>query len=108
MEYEERFTDAELGKVVDQAMIYMCACPAQVAESIRKLRELYRYQLRCSANPENDNAVHALIAQHTIQSHATMQDCLDKVIEMEAWDRTTLQMPPDLRKRQMREMLSDL
>jgi hypothetical protein len=37
-----------------------------------------------------------------------MQDCLDKMIEMEAWDRTTLQMPPDLRKRQMREMLSYL
>jgi hypothetical protein len=107
MEYEERFTDAELGQVIEQAMIYMCACPAQVAESVRKLRELYRYQLRCIANPENNNHVHALIALNTIQSHSIMQDCLDRVIEMEQWDRATLEMPTGLRKRQLQEMNSD-
>jgi hypothetical protein len=107
MEYQERFTDAELGKVIEQAMIYMCACPAQVADSIRKLRELYRYQLRCIQNPENSKEVHAVIAQNTIESHAIMQDCLDKIIEMEAWDRTTLEMPAGLRKRQLQELLSD-
>jgi hypothetical protein len=107
MEYEERFTDAELGKVIEQAMIYMCACPAQVADSLRKLRELYRYQLRCLETPQNDPIVHALIAQSTIQSHAIMQDCLDKVIALEAWDRSTLEMPAGLRKRQLQEILSD-
>jgi hypothetical protein len=107
MEYEERFTDADLGKVIEQAMLYMCACPAQVAESVRKLRELYRYQLRCIENPENSVAVHALIAQNTIQAHSIMQDCLDQVIELEEWDRTTLEMPAGLRKRQLQEMLSD-
>lgn len=107
MEYEERFTDAELGKVIEQAMIYMCACPAQVADNVRKLRELYRYQLRCIASPQNDNAVHAQIAQSTIQSHSIMQDCLDKIIELEAWDRSTLEMPAGLRVRQLQEMLSD-
>lgn len=107
MEYEERFTDAELGQVIEQAMIYMCACPAQVADSVRKLRELYRYQLRCIANPDNNKVVHALIAQNIIQSHSIMQDCLDKVIELEEWDRSTLEMPVGLRKRQLQEMLSD-
>lgn len=104
MEYEERYTDAELVKVIEQAMIYMCACPAQVADSVRKLRELYRYQLQCLEVPENSNHVHALIAQSTIQSHAIMQDCLDQVIELEAWDRSTLEMPAGLRKRQLQEI----
>ena len=107
MKYEDRYTDAELGKVVEQSMIYMCACPAQVADSVRKLRELYRYQLRCIANPENDKLVHVQIAESTIESHAIMQDCLDKIIEMESWDRSTLEMPVGLRKRQLQEMLSD-
>jgi hypothetical protein len=107
MDYEERFTDAELGKVIEQAMIYMCACPAQVADSVRKLRELYRYQIRCIANPESTPEVHLQIAKDTIEAHRVMQDCLDKIIEMEAWDRHTLEMPEGLRKRQMQEMLSD-
>ena len=107
MEYKERFTDAELGKVIEQAMIYMCACPAQVADAIRKLRELYRYQQRCIENPENSVAVHSLIAQSTLQTHSLMQDCLEKVIELEGWDRITLEMPGGLRKRQLQEMLSD-
>jgi hypothetical protein len=107
MKYEERYTDAELAKVVEQSMIYMCACPAQVADSVRKLRELFRYQMRCIANPDNDKLVHAQIAESTIESHSIMQDCLDKIIELEAWDRSTLEMPAGLRKRQLQEMLSD-
>jgi hypothetical protein len=107
MEYDERFSDAELGKVIEQAMIYMCSCPAQVAESVRKLRELYRYQLRCIDIPKNNDAVHALIAQSTIQAHSLMQDCLAKVIELEDWDRATLEMPDGLRQRQLKEISSD-
>jgi hypothetical protein len=107
MEYEERFTDAELGKVIEQAMIYMCACPAQVADAIRKLRALYRYQLQCIQVPESNPAVHTLIAQSTIHSHSIMQDCMEKIIELEEWDRTTLEMPAGLRIRQLQELLSD-
>jgi glutamyl/glutaminyl-tRNA synthetase len=40
MPYEERFTDAEFVRIVEEGLIYMCACPAQVAEAMRKLREL--------------------------------------------------------------------
>lgn len=106
MEYEERFTQAELSSVIEQALIYMCACPAQVAQAILKLRELYNYQLHCSGLSDSDVAVHAQISQSTIQSHAIMQDCMEKIIEMEGWDRATLVMPEGLRKRQLKEILS--
>ena len=107
MNYEEQYTDAELDRVIAQGMIYMCACPAQVADGVRKLRELFRYQMRCLENPTNDSLVHTAIARSVIEAHATMQRCLDEVIVLEKWDRTTLEMPADLRKRQMRELLSD-
>jgi hypothetical protein len=105
--YEERYSDAELASIIEQGMIYMCACPAQVADTLRKLRCLLNYQLQCSADPTNDAAVHAAIAKSTIQSHSIMQDCLDTVIALEKWDRATLTMPEGLRQRQMKEMLSD-
>jgi hypothetical protein len=107
MQYEERFTDAELGKIIEAGMIYMCACPAQVADGLRKLRELYRYQQNCLTQPANDPRVHLMIAKTTAEAHALMQECLDQVLEIEQWDRATLEMPPNLRKRQMTEMLAD-
>jgi hypothetical protein len=104
--YEERYSNAELGFIIEQGMIYMCACPAQVAEALLKLRALHQYQLQCSADPANDAEVHAAIARSTIQAHHIMQECLDAVVVLEKWDRTTLQMPKDLRKRQIQELLA--
>ncbi len=105
--YIEQYSDAELDLIVEQGMIYMCACPAQVADAVRKLRALIRYQRRCAADPANDTAVHATIARSTIESHAIMEECLNTVIALEQWDRSTLQMPAGLRKRQMQELRAD-
>jgi uncharacterized membrane protein len=107
MPYEERFTDEELAKIMEEGMVYMCACPAQVAEAMRKLRELHRYQQQCLTHASNNAAVHNAIAASTIQAHAILQDCLDQVLELEQWDRATLAMPPHLRQRQLSEMLAE-
>lgn len=106
MAYEERFTDAELSSIVEQGMFYMCACPAQVADGVRKLRELFKYQMTCLENPQNDSLVHQTIAKSVVLAHTTLQDCLEEVVRLENWDRTTLLMPENLRQRQMKEMLS--
>jgi hypothetical protein len=71
-------------------MIYMCACPAQVAEALMKLRALRQYQINCLKDPTNDLAVHTAIAKSTAQAHYIMQDCLDTVVSLENWDRDTL------------------
>jgi hypothetical protein len=107
MHYEERFTDEQLSSIVEQGMVYMCACPAQVAEAVRKLRELRRYQMRCISNSSNDSTFHQTIADKVSLAHGTMQDCLEDIIQLEGWDRTTLEMPAHLRKRLMQEMLSE-
>lgn len=107
MIYEERFSDVELGKIVEEGLIYMCACPAQVADTIRKVRELYRYQMNCLQNSENDVAVHRAIAISAALTHSQLQDCMDEVLVLEKWDRATLQMPANLRVKQMKEISAD-
>jgi len=96
-----RFTDEQLEHVIEQGMIYMCACPAQVAQSIRQLRQLYDYQQGCLLAEGTDHRVHEAIATTVQTAHALMEDCMDQVLEIEQWDRTTLDMPADLRKRQL-------
>ena len=107
MDYQERYTTAELQSIIEQGMIYMCACPAQVADGVRKLRDIYRYQTKCLENPQNDSVVHAAIARRVAEAHDTLQVCLDEVIVLEKWDRATLEMPAYLRQRQMNDVLSD-
>ncbi len=105
--YEERYTDADLLSIVEQGLIYMCACPAQVADALLKLRALHKYQLSCLSNLANNSPVHVAIAKSTVQSHHIMEDCLDTVIALENWNCETLEMPAGLRKRQMQELMDD-
>lgn len=107
MDYVERFSDAELVQIIEEGLIYMCACPAQVADALRKLRELYRYQLNCLQGSGNVGLVHQTIAESAAVTHAHLQDCLDRVLELEQWDRATLRMPEGLRRRQMTEVLGE-
>jgi hypothetical protein len=107
MEFEERFTDQELEQVISEGLIYMCACPAQLAETIRTVRRLYRYQLNCIAGPDNDGRVHSAIAQAAIETHSRLQDCMEDILRIEQWDRATLRMPDNLRAKQLKAITDD-
>lgn len=101
MHLQTRYSDQQLENIVDEATIYMCACPAQVAVELRHLRQLYRYQNDCQLDPGNDQAVHQAIAAATLEAHAVMEACLDQVLRMEGWDPLTLKMPEGLRRKRM-------
>lgn len=47
----QRFSDLQLEQIIEEAAIYMCACPAQVAVQLRNLRSPYRYQTACEQDP---------------------------------------------------------
>jgi len=96
---QRRFSDQQLEQIIEEATIYMCACPGQVAVQLRSLRELFRYQGNCEIDPGNEPAVHQAIAAATAQAYAVMEDCLDQVLTLEGWDRATLQMPEGLRQK---------
>lgn len=101
MEYFERFTDMQLATILEEATVYVCACPAQVAVAIRQMRELYRYQMACLEDGDNLSAVHREIAGSSARVHGELQDCLDRVLNIEQWDRATLRMPEGLRRKQI-------
>lgn len=106
--YPQRFSSDDLERIVDEGMIYMCACPAQVAKEIRLLRELIAYQEACLNGPENSLDVHRCIAEAARDAHARMEACLDRVLELEGWDRTDLRMPEGLRRRRDAAIDDDL
>jgi len=96
---QEKYNAAQISKVIDQSLVYQCACPAQVCRTIFELRELFEYQTNCANNSANDQLVHETIAAATSQAHAIMEECLSKVLEIEGWDSTSLIMPESLRKK---------
>ena len=94
-----RFTAAQISRIIDQALVYQCACPAQVGTTILELRDLFDYQEKCQAEPGVDRAVHAAIARATEEAHARFEACLDEILTLEGWDREALVMPEGLKKR---------
>lgn len=98
MDLKNRFDDEELERIIEEAAIYMCACPGQVANQIRQLRQVIRYQRDCLSEAKTPNLVHHTIEARSREAHALMEACLDQVLEIEGWDRVTLKMPAGLRK----------
>ena len=96
---KEQFEAAQIDKVIDQALVYQCACPAQVCKTIFELRELYEYQMNCANDTANDRQVHETIAEATSYAHEIMEACLTKILEIEGWDMANLAMPENLKKK---------
>ncbi len=92
------FTDQQLSHILDQSLIYQCACPAQVAKQLIGLRDLYAYQQSCLNQTDTDVAVHQRIAADAVRAHVALEECLHEVLVLEQWDMQTLQMPASLQK----------
>lgn len=105
---ETRFSNEVLSRIIDEATIYMCACPAQVCEQIRRLRGLVDYQTHCitKAGPDMQPS-HRLIADMAGQAHALLEECLDRLLDLEGWDRRSYAMPAGLRQLQLKEVQGD-
>jgi hypothetical protein len=95
----EQYSAGQISKIIDQALVYQCACPAQVCKTIFELRELFAYQMGCADGAGNDRRVHGAIAKATERSHEVMEDCLREILQIEGWDLATLTMPASLRKK---------
>jgi len=95
---DKSYSDEQLLRIVDQAMIFQCACPAQVASVMRELRRVDGYQQRCLNLTGTDEAVHRRISDDVRMAHGVMESCLTAVLELEGWDMQTLTMPEGLKK----------
>ena len=96
---KEQFQPSQISKVIDQALVYQCACPAQVCRTIFELRELYEYQMNCANDTINDQRVHHAIAAAAEKAHALMDDCLREILDIEGWDTQNMVMPEGLKKK---------
>lgn len=105
MDLQSKFTDNALEQIVEEAAIYMCTCPGQVASEVRTLRNLIRYQRDCIHNGNTLQTVHTTIEASATEAHALMETCLERVLEIEGWDTHTFKMPEGLRK--VRDKLLD-
>lgn len=101
---KEQFDPSQISRIIDQSLVYQCACPAQVCRAIFELRDLYRYQMECINDSDNDALVHRAIAEAAEKSHALMEACLTRVLEIEGWDPATLALPAQLKAKQRKAL----
>lgn len=99
---QQQWTDEQVSTIIDQSLIYQCACPAQVCKEIIGLRQLYAYQQGCINQTDTDVLVHQRIADDTAKAHVLMEACLHKILELEGWDMNTLTMPESLKKKTLK------
>jgi hypothetical protein len=104
---EHLYSTKQLETVINEATIYVCACPAQVAQMVNKLRHLYDYQQNCIARDSSDinKTVHNRIAEATVEAHRIMEACMQDILQIEGWDPETLKMPENLREMLYREAM---
>ncbi len=100
---EIRFSDEILTRILEQSMIYACACPAQICRILTEQRILYRYQLRCINNNETEQTIHQRINSTLTTTHALLEQCLADILELEEWDMQTYQMPEALVQKHLAE-----
>ncbi len=94
----QRYPRESLVRIVEQAMVYQCACPAQVCKALFQIRDLHAYQVACASRNDTDRAVHERIAEACARNHAELEQCLEDVLRLEGWDPVTLTMPTTLDK----------
>ncbi|MFW2456122.1 hypothetical protein, partial [Methyloversatilis discipulorum] len=94
-----RYSSTQLQLILDQAGIYMCACPAQLAAQMMELRTLHQYQMNCMSEMPDMADSHRTIADAVFRAHALLEEALDRVLDIEGWDKTSLKMPDGLRKK---------
>jgi hypothetical protein len=93
-----QYSNQQLEHILDEALVYMCACPAQVAGQLLQLRKLFTYQQSCINKGALMADVHLRISESSRKAHAELEQCLNDVLQMEGWDRHTLTMPSGLRE----------
>lgn len=101
---QKHYDTLQISRIIDQALVYQCACPAQVCRTIFELRELHEYQMSCMIDAKSDDRVHTKIATVTEQTHAMMEECLTEILQIEGWDLSTLSMPESLRRKPLKSL----
>ncbi len=96
---QPKFSKEQLMEIREQALMYQCACPAQVSVLLAEVMSLFEYQEACLNQTDTDTRVHTAIAKATEQVYPIFEQCLIDVLLLEGWNMETLEMPELLKKR---------
>ena len=96
---QPKFSKEQLMHIREQALMYQCACPAQVSVLLAEVMSLFEYQEACLNQTDTDTRVHTAIAKATEQVYPIFEQCLIDVLLLEGWNMETLEMPELLKKR---------
>jgi hypothetical protein len=99
-----QFSNDVITHILEQSIIYTCACPAQICKAINEQRALFAYQQKCLNLTDTDKSVHETIAKAVETVHAELESCLEAVLQLEGWDMATYQMPDNLQKKLLCEL----
>ena len=102
---EMQFPPEIIARILEQSLIYQCACPAQVCRNINEQRALYVYQQNCLNTTDTDRATHQRIADAVALSHAIMENCLQDILRLEGWDTTTYEMPDIVKSKMLKSLV---
>lgn len=99
-----QYSITQLNRIIEQAMVYQCACPAQVSKLLIELSLLAQYQRECLDKTPVDATVHLRIRETIASVMPEVEACLTDILTTEGWDMNTLEMPADLQKRLIDEL----
>ena len=96
---QTKYSKEQLMRIREQALLYQCACPAQVSQLLAETLALFAYQEECLNQSDTDARVHTAIAKATELAYPIFEQCLTDVLILEDWNMDTLEMPELLKKR---------
>ncbi len=100
---QQTYTTEQLTYIRDQALIYQCACPAQVCVAIDTILKMHALQMQCLNATDTDRSVHERISATAEKCLAELELCLTEILQLEGWNMQTLKMPEYLKKRLLDE-----
>lgn len=96
---QPKYSKERLMRIREHALLYQCACPAQVSQLLAETMALFAYQEECLKQTDTDAQVHTTIANAIELAFPILEQCLTDVLILEGWNMETLEMPELLKKR---------
>lgn len=78
-----RFTQAQLGRLMEIASAVDCECPNHLSQLVSSLSAFERYSAQCESRSDEDAEVHAMLYRETGRARAVMEDALVRLIAHE-------------------------
>lgn len=78
-----KFTDEQLAKVIKISSSIQCECPQHLASLLFSLTAFETYSAECENRSPEDAQLHAYLHESTAKSRVTIEEALERVIEVE-------------------------